>query len=639
VINIEQPSFHFEALSYVWGTEKSPNPLYCGDGQLEITTNLDHALRHLRLPTMRRKLWVDAVCINQKSLEERARQVGYMRLVYKHSTRVIVWFGVKNEEISRAFTFAQELGELLLRLTDEYQQHEQHAGFNNFMMDILSNAFRSRTEDASALESLFQSTYFERVWCIQEVAASNQALAKSEDLELDFDVLLNLVPFILEWKGLDFKQNTLQMWRLIQQRRNESDENDKRPVDSMGPLLLLMMIIRNFKSTDPRDRIFALLGLSNEGLEPILGLSEVLGGNGNYYTSLVRRGFGWLAERINSVGPGIDVVRHPALRPNYEKSVRDVYRDFARYCVRRSPRVLDVLSHVQHYEDPGNDEYPSWVPKFFEQRLVSFIPDGLYLAGIPPTGHYRYFAEVHDNPLRPDSWLSGRVKEPDILQVDGFRVDEVEAVSEVIAANGFGTFSPEEIWIQLFREPMFPRRETCYPFSKEPTDIAFFMALVAGGVGYVVQFKDSLLQSLSSSRREAALQFSKQAKADVWAWLAEYPEADIAAYTDLLRDSEGSNQDGNRRGFESLSIQYCYNRRVFRTRSGILGIGPKVMKPGDFVVVLFGGKLPFILRQQGNYWNFLGESYIQHCRVMHGDEVSEVRSSRGRNRVETFRLK
>lgn len=37
--------------------------------------------------------------------------------------------------------------------------------------------------------------------------------------------------------------------------------------------------------------------------------------------------------------------------------------------------MLDVLSRVQHYTDP-NDNFPTWVLKFDEPRLVSLFPYG-----------------------------------------------------------------------------------------------------------------------------------------------------------------------------------------------------------------------------------------------------------------------
>jgi hypothetical protein len=54
----------YEALSYTWGAPGQTHELYSKDGsKLEITTNLQLALRNLRLPSQTRWLWVDAICI------------------------------------------------------------------------------------------------------------------------------------------------------------------------------------------------------------------------------------------------------------------------------------------------------------------------------------------------------------------------------------------------------------------------------------------------------------------------------------------------------------------------------------------------------------------------------------------------
>lgn len=48
-------------------------------------------------------------------------------------------------------------------------------------------------------------------------------------------------------------------------------------------------------------------------------------------------------------------------------------------------------------------------------------------------------------------------------------------------------------------------------------------------------------------------------------------------------------------------------------------LGPDVMEPGDVVVVLYGGKVPFVLRPEGNWWKLLGECYIHG--VMAGEAL------------------
>ncbi|KAF6832437.1 heterokaryon incompatibility protein [Colletotrichum musicola] len=113
------------ALSYTWGPAlrgpdgEEPDPtapqprmtISCGGAPMQIGENLHDFLSLCRdkgFPVPGPKpppgslnwreghaayLWIDALCINQESLDERAQQVRLMAAIYKVSKRVLVWFG------------------------------------------------------------------------------------------------------------------------------------------------------------------------------------------------------------------------------------------------------------------------------------------------------------------------------------------------------------------------------------------------------------------------------------------------------------------------------------------------------------------------------------------------------------------
>lgn len=56
-----------------------------------------------------------------------------------------------------------------------------------------------------------------------------------------------------------------------QQRPSGSDSGLLNIEGSMGPLLILSAGTRDFKATDLRDKIFSLLGISDEGVQPVFG--------------------------------------------------------------------------------------------------------------------------------------------------------------------------------------------------------------------------------------------------------------------------------------------------------------------------------------------------------------------------------
>lgn len=60
-------------------------------------------------------------------------------------------------------------------------------------------------------------------------------------------------------------------------------------------------------------------------------------------------------------------------------------------------------------------------------------------------------------------------------------------------------------------------------------------------------------------------------------------------------------------------------REFAKTSKGYFVLGPKVMEVGDFVRVLFGGKLPFCLRPCGSHYLLVGESYVHG--LMHGEAM------------------
>lgn len=46
-------------------------------------------------------------------------------------------------------------------------------------------------------------------------------------------------------------------------------------------------------------------------------------------------------------------------------------------------------------------------------------------------------------------------------------------------------------------------------------------------------------------------------------------------------------------------------------RDGALGVGPRAVRPDDCVVVLYGGKVPYIVRESGPSYEFVGECYVK----------------------------
>ena len=95
----------YEALSYTWGSQEGKLPILLNGQRHDITPNLHVALINLRRTFTRRynelhlasseprRLWIDAICINQQDFDERNTQIQLMRSIYANATEVIVWLG------------------------------------------------------------------------------------------------------------------------------------------------------------------------------------------------------------------------------------------------------------------------------------------------------------------------------------------------------------------------------------------------------------------------------------------------------------------------------------------------------------------------------------------------------------------
>src|SRR5271170_2448266 len=135
--------FPFSALSYTWG---NPYPetwsfglsdrdlsgrlsyedrvIVVNDTPFKVTANLFYALRRIRSPEIEQHLWVDAICVDQFNLAERASQVRLMRDIYRNAKEVVIWLG--EEEGSTDSGIAIDL----LQYLAYYENSSQSRPFN-----------------------------------------------------------------------------------------------------------------------------------------------------------------------------------------------------------------------------------------------------------------------------------------------------------------------------------------------------------------------------------------------------------------------------------------------------------------------------------------------------------------------------
>jgi hypothetical protein len=92
----------YDAISYAWEDPNDTVEIICCDRTLSITASLADALRTIRSksPKTSHRLWADAICINQRSNEEKNHQVKRIGEVYENAKQVLAWLGPDKDDIA-----------------------------------------------------------------------------------------------------------------------------------------------------------------------------------------------------------------------------------------------------------------------------------------------------------------------------------------------------------------------------------------------------------------------------------------------------------------------------------------------------------------------------------------------------------
>ncbi|KAK5658228.1 hypothetical protein OQA88_2203 [Cercophora sp. LCS_1] len=255
---------HFDALSYVWGSAEDRRSICVRDQastagqedrQLAITANLHKALLQLRDHHLDRFLWVDAICINQEDTMERNHQVAMMARIYATASRVVVWLGDDNAADSAA-AFDSLRDAFIRSAIYQHPENEEAWGQN---------------DETASIVKLFEQQWFRRVWVLQEVAAARHVILMHGSSTIDGHIFaLGAKMFQagarfsdsveLALSAADIMKNAL--FRTPKPSNGHSDRFTLN-VKSLGQLL---DIFRTREASDPRDKIFALLGMCRDDL-------------------------------------------------------------------------------------------------------------------------------------------------------------------------------------------------------------------------------------------------------------------------------------------------------------------------------------------------------------------------------------
>jgi hypothetical protein len=568
---------NYNALSYVWGDHVGfapAEPEIILDGHhFPVTPNLYSALKHLRSTAKRNPmvLWVDAVCINQNDLDERNQQVAMMRDIYASATHVTIWLGEADDDSGVAL-------DALSMILGQESWPEDPKVRSAIRLHCANFFFGLST----------RRSWLSRVWILQELAMSKN----DPDVVCGYKRVAWSI-LVAAWQTI--AKEALVDWgarRKVPKVADKPDQDDdielftltkldvlhelRQAIQMRGgeKLKKLLLSTRTSEATDPRDRIYGILGLLQPG----------------------------------SSSPGSD---SPVI-VDYHKSCSEVYIDVMAhiFSLGEGPYFLSgvflsggpaAAPHIPSLPATKLQQYlPSWVPDFSRQTFEKATqPEGYHFH--PPT-------TMHASGAGQGANNGTIVGDGRTLQVEGLIVDTIVDVT---------TFGPslEAVKDNLPQFETMASRARSRPGSFAPSITPLML-----------RFRESepLWRILISNKH-------------LKSGYEPAPSSYEAMYSDLLAGKKPPKTDGEARKASDTSAMNEYEQRLhscagnkafFTTTNGFIGTCVPDSREGDIVVIVFSSPSPFVLRplpvdSDGvqRYW-LIGCSYVGG--IMNGEMVDEL---------------
>ncbi|KAF2747641.1 hypothetical protein M011DRAFT_402520, partial [Sporormia fimetaria CBS 119925] len=281
------PLNHYDCISYCWGEPVFTHAIDCDGFTCQITDRVDSMLRHLRKRTAARNLWLDAICLNQKNTEEKGVQVQLMGEIYRYARKVHVWLGtaMPEDHIQKLFVLFKILSTRTRGVLGPFH-----------IQEVILQVFPNIKVGSNTLRRFFSRPWFQRRWVVQEICRGPDAVVRCGSYKLPWQSMARaILAFITDGLSLDeVLQCAYNTVSAVERWRGTFSYIGRLP-----DMLVLLHENHRAQCSDPRDRLFALRGLSRENADVSRVLDE---------------------ERTT-------------LPVDYEKPWTQIYQDFAKECI------------------------------------------------------------------------------------------------------------------------------------------------------------------------------------------------------------------------------------------------------------------------------------------------------------------
>lgn len=592
-----------------------------------VAENLRTALLNIRKPGQSCTLWVDAVCIDQNTVWERNHQVSIMGEIYRNAARTIVWMGDNRPPLTeRVYAMVDELAaEAISR-----QHSSTEIDLNGLSLPLLdvgnveSPLFDRYKEDFTILHLAHASWWF-RAWTAQELLLASQAVVMTGTFTMDWDRFSRGVDYgfaIGIWNPVylgivvDPVVTPYLSTRALRKRRRPSSKPipAQSKASTVADALLELLIKCRFRqASDPRDKVYALLGLldghaSALGIEPEYGLS----------TSQVYR---LAAKKLLLHSDHLDLLG--ACVPTANRELPSWVPDWSVTASGPQPLAHDARGRPrQTHASRGTRATP---------RFLGDDGDILVLAGhelatitdLSPVLHHLYRDTASYPIIKRGDTLLERLSALGQMFAHLLRVFwDLSAVVPHLAA-----FSDWEAFARASPTP--PSQDDPSPPSDMPTHPGPGTPVAAtattttaedgegegcgGGDGYdplAVYWQTLCTGTEAEGGRGAtarlfyAWRASLRAIFELRRWRTDSLLRPLAFVGYLMKTWRGYSR------FAGL-LECVYERRLGRGEGGLLVLLPAAAEVGDRVVLAKGGRVPLVLRRDGEGgYRLVGEAYV-----------------------------
>ncbi|KAF2731891.1 hypothetical protein EJ04DRAFT_497869 [Polyplosphaeria fusca] len=294
--------YRYKALSYVWGNSALSHGICVNESILPIAENLAIVLEELQNGDEEVSFWIDAICINQQDASEKTSQVQLMRDIYKAAEEVVLWLGPSTPQTDCTLQQVRKLGDKLVNLnmwslnwSNPNMWADRPTGLTDEevrlrsgVMEIVHQHLEEIRDGGHPfwwiMSDLRTRSWFKRVWCIQECANARTAIFRCGREGVEFTRFWATACYVRLFESIASHHPAAQegdsFWKmewltnamvaafptdLISIRRQTLLSGTY----NLRTLLHMTNVVessteRRIEATDPRDRVYALLGIASD---------------------------------------------------------------------------------------------------------------------------------------------------------------------------------------------------------------------------------------------------------------------------------------------------------------------------------------------------------------------------------------